>query len=155
MRNCLVLIWMKLVLVSGIENDDVDTAIAGAIFVRIVQRYGMILREAGSGKTRSVKVVAENEKLYEICGARGGEFPVRIEMLIVDGDIVCVALDAKGFAAGDEDSGETVDGALGRWANGGGAAFVEADFTQADYDAFGSSGYGDHVLINFRSQSFQ
>jgi hypothetical protein len=67
--------------------------------VRVIQRNGMILREAKSGKTRSVKVVAEDEQFYEIGGACGGKFPVRIEMLIVNGDVIGVAFDAQGFAA--------------------------------------------------------
>jgi hypothetical protein len=50
---------MKLILAPGNEDDDIDAAIAGAVFVRIVERDGMILREAGSGEAPSVKVVTE------------------------------------------------------------------------------------------------
>ena len=95
----------------GIEDYDVNAAIARAVFVGVVGRGGMVLREAGGGKARGGDVVTDDEHLDELGGAGGREFPVRIEKFVVDRNVIGVAFDAQGFVPRQQNGGEAVDGA--------------------------------------------
>jgi len=139
---------------SGIEDDDVHAAVAGAALWRVVLVHGMVLRETSSGKALRIDVVAGDKETDEFGGAGSGEFPVGGKARVVDGDVVGVSLDAEIFGARTDDIGEAIDGLHGRGAHGGGATVIKAHFAEADDEAFFSGFDLNDVAFDFRSEGF-
>src|SRR5262249_52784102 len=93
-----------------IQDDDIDAAVAGSAIRRVVGSDRMKLRVTSGREAVGCDLIAIDQQANQVRSAGGGQLPVGSELLVVDGDVVGMPLDAQRFFAFLEDGGETVDG---------------------------------------------
>ena len=96
---------MRKVGARWIEDDDIYAAILRAALRRFILGHRMKFGIASGGEARCVNVIVLDEKLDHFCGTRAGEFPIGVETLVVDWNVVGVAFDAEEFGTGAKNRG--------------------------------------------------
>ena len=76
-------------------NDEVDATVLGAAFGGIVGGDGVELGVSGGGKPVGWNCFESEHDPRDAGGACCGEFPVGVELGVMDGDVVSVSLDTK------------------------------------------------------------
>ena len=99
----------------GRDDDDIDAAIEAASVFGGVVGDGVVLGITGGREARGSNVFAGEEEADDLGGARGGEFPVGLELRGVDGNIVGVAFDAEIASDRGENRADAVEGCSWSW----------------------------------------
>src|SRR5882757_9760335 len=77
------------------QYDDVDATILAAAVGGRVAGDGMKFGVAGGRESMRCEAVVDHEDACHPRGARGGQLPIGLKLIGVDGDIVGVALDSN------------------------------------------------------------
>lgn len=139
---------------SGIEDDDIHAAIAGAALGALVVVNGVVFRKTRGGEPLGLDVIANDKEADEFGGAGSGKFPVGSEMSVVNRDVIGMAFDAQIFIAGNNDFGQAIDSFHRGSAHGRGTAIVKPHFAQADDQAFFLVSNLHDMFLDFGSEGF-
>jgi hypothetical protein len=131
----------------GRNDDDIDASIqAPTVFGGIVGDR-VKLGVTGGGEPLGINALAHEQELDDLGSAGGGEFPVRLKLNRVDGDVVGMAFNAEIAFHRGENSADTVKGFQGAGAQRRRAAFEKSDLAKAEDEPLGSLAQRDGTAI--------